>query len=227
MTPPTQGLPRELCPGDRHGTWNAIRFHGCLCNDALLHRRKVMSDYHKRRYLNGGQPLRVPMHGAIRRRQALAHMGWTEEELGKRMGSPTPRVGRVREGITRVDLASHQWWVAAFEKFAFTRGPSNRAHSMAVTRGWAPPLAWEDIDDPDEVPQTAAWLLEQGRKQRWAQLRKTRTQRRRRLLAAGITPPKHGGKYVPTVTAYRRNLEKKKADNRAKRAMTRAEESVA
>ena len=43
---------------------------------------------------------------------------------------------------------------ALYDRWCMTPGPAaTRNRAMAVRRGWAPPLAWNNIDDPDEQPR--------------------------------------------------------------------------
>lgn len=65
------------CPGRRHGTANAYRNHGCRCPKAKL------ANGHYRSQLRAGIRSResVSSVGLVRRRQALAAMGWGLADL--------------------------------------------------------------------------------------------------------------------------------------------------
>lgn len=174
--------------------------------------------YRKRRILNGGEPLRVPAVGSIRRRRALATLGWSIDALADAMGRPCPKP---RGHLINVDPPTDLWWRQAFERFAMTEGPSNRARSMAKTRGWASPLAWLNIDDPDEEPGVSDAYLREAQIRRGKQKARRRRARLRRLEAAGYSTahwranPKRS---VPTVTAYRRDLDQRAAAKQQRRA---------
>jgi cobalamin biosynthesis protein CbiG len=45
---------------------------------------------------------------------------------------------------------------ALYDELSATPGPSEVAARHARERGWAPPLAWDDIDDPEDRPQGVA-----------------------------------------------------------------------
>jgi len=204
------------CGAAKHGTAYAWRWHECRCPEAVQAHYRQGKEYRKKVYLNGGENLRVPNVGALRRKQALAFMGWTEEEVGRQMGVPQPPRPRQRGRIRNVNPATHQWWVEAFEALAMKDGPSTRARSTAITKGWAGPLAWLDIDDPDEVPGLSSDILRETSR-RWSHAAKRRrAQRARRLRQAGYPVPRKGT--IPTVTQYERELEKKAAYAVRKRA---------
>lgn len=99
----------------------------------------------------------TPEVGTGRRIRALVALGWTYKALARETGvSPThlsdiarqkPR-GRVG-GLTATRIRT------TYDRLSMTRpdGPhADRARRTARHLGWPPPLAWDDIDDPDETP---------------------------------------------------------------------------
>jgi hypothetical protein len=92
----------------------------------------------------------IPSLGAQRRIQSLMRNGWTHPAIrgASVAGSKEIMRGRcvsIRAGIWRaVDTVFDQW--------SMERGPEPKASTAARRRGYAPPLAWDDIDDPDEHP---------------------------------------------------------------------------
>lgn len=148
-------IDRSACPGTRHGDYNAYNNYGCKCEDA----RRARGRYAKQRKLarmqgQVGRPGSVPVFRARRRVQALACIGWPakrvhEEAFG--YSYPSGTGGWLLEGtVTGERFAALD---AAYERLCMTPGPSKRAKDTALAKGWAPPLAWEDIDDPDETPE--------------------------------------------------------------------------
>lgn len=96
--------------------------------------------------------------GIQRRLQALSRLGWSmkviADETGINLGSlcrlrRNPDVKFVRRTIADAILA-------AWDRHCDTTAPSSHSSretvAEAVRRGWLPPAAWEDIDDPDEDP---------------------------------------------------------------------------
>lgn len=98
----------------------------------------------------GGDGL-VPCLGARRRIQALAVMGWPQKEIAARIGETHKHLSQFiqRERIT-ADKARRI--AAVYDQLSMTQGPSQQCRERAKAAGWLPPLAWDDIDDPDETP---------------------------------------------------------------------------
>lgn len=98
--------------------------------------------------------LRVPPYRAERRLQALNAIGYTTRAMAEGIGITQQMVERI--------MAGHRNWI---DRRTFTRidtfyraacmTPGGNAQSIAngVKRGYAPPLAWDDIDDENELPQ--------------------------------------------------------------------------
>lgn len=94
-------------------------------------------------YINGA--------GTRRRLQALVAIGWTQRLIGQELGVVQSRVKALthQDGVTaRVAFEVRD----VFDRLAMTVGPSNPTRVRAAAKGWLPPLAWDDIDDPNEVP---------------------------------------------------------------------------
>ena len=93
---------------------------------------------------------RVPARGTIRRLQALVALGWTQTELGRRLSWQVGNISRVCHGHRDCVSARLARQVAdLYEELSATPGPSKRARGTAARHGWAPPLAWDDIDLDD------------------------------------------------------------------------------
>lgn len=94
-----------------------------------------------------------PALGSRRRLQALAVLGWTVEELGDRSGVKFTTIAAIQRGATQQITAARAATVhALWTDLAETRGPSTEATRRALAKGWAPPAAWDDIDDPNATP---------------------------------------------------------------------------
>lgn len=99
-------------------------------------------------------PARVPALGSMRRVQALAAIGWPIAHTGVDAGVRGTLINELVAGRRkRVPLREAQEIARIFRERCMTPGPSKTARTVAARNGWAPPLAWDDIDDPDEVPQ--------------------------------------------------------------------------
>lgn len=100
--------------------------------------------------------------GLTRRLQALRALGWTTSEVARITGLYRATIRRVtnderctvtaptaRAIIWGYARASHRTPPATTER-ACAAVDQVRRH--AIGRGWAPPMAWDDIDDPRETP---------------------------------------------------------------------------
>lgn len=97
-----------------------------------------------------------------RKLQSLAALGWSYPQLARRLGVTTPRIGHLTRAVYS---KAHADTVKAVDDLyrdlqmtpppATTRAEQyaiTRAKASAVRNGWVPPLAWDDIDDPDATP---------------------------------------------------------------------------
>jgi hypothetical protein len=109
----------------------------------------------KLRHLRGDPPM-VPAIGFVRRYEALHAIGYTGPQIAEEAGLSVNALRSVRyHGCDNVRSETFQRLADAFERLCMDRPEgkyANRARAMAVRRGWAPPLAWDDIDDPDATP---------------------------------------------------------------------------
>ena len=98
----------------------------------------------------------VPAIGTLRRFQALIALGHTGPQIASCAGLSLRTLRSIGyHGSTTVHAETARKMAAAYEQLCMVRPIghyANRARSMANRRGWAPPLAWNDIDDPDEQP---------------------------------------------------------------------------
>lgn len=140
-----------MSPDDpRHGTTAGYRAHGpggsaCYpCRAAATeYQRKLLIDHILKR------PRRMDARGTIRRIQALYAIGWTAQDIGTAAGLSNPR--RVR-AIANQARVGHDMAAAidrAYRALCMKPGPSAVNRERAKIEGWAPPLAWDDIDHDD------------------------------------------------------------------------------
>lgn len=105
--------------------------------------------------------------GARRRLQALTAMGYNQRLLGNHLGMAQARVWSLLHRphchpVVTVEVFERI--ADVYEALSMTFPPEvTRGDKMAVTKAkrlaermeWPPPLAWDDIDDPRERPNTA------------------------------------------------------------------------
>lgn len=141
-----------------------------LCNTCYAARRRRMKAYGR-----WAPEVLVPAEGCVRRLRGLVAMGWRIGDLARELGLGHPRssVARIVAGGQLQVRASTATRVGeVFERLQMTAGPSRAAAARARAKGWAPPLAWDRIDDPAATPvhvRTAATRL--GFTERYAELR--------------------------------------------------------
>lgn len=105
--------------------------------------------------------VRITAVGSSRRLQALAVRGWSSRQVSERMGVPRWQVERLLTDAVIVAVEQARA-VRAVTARLFDQDPpqTTRAerHSVSLVRnrakrnGWVPLAAWDDIDDPDAVP---------------------------------------------------------------------------
>lgn len=129
----------------RHDTNSAYR-QGCRCPAA----REAWRLYSKRRREGRQQPLVVSSLGTARRLQALAAIGWSITELAVQCDYRKSMIGHLQTRRRPQILRATADRVAeVYERLSMRLGPScTRTRKRAARLGWAPPLAWDDIDSP-------------------------------------------------------------------------------
>lgn len=161
----------------RHGT-NAGHVAGCrqeCCRAAKLR-------YDKRRKWEASQGIvrRVPVWHVTRRIGALQRIGWSVPRIAE--NCPTLSAKTIY-GLDRVDsvyVTTFREIAEVYERLcmipvaASTPG-ATRTKRYAERMGFPPPLAWDDIDSPDETPTD------------WAYVPASRTDRFRELATQGVT----------------------------------------
>lgn len=102
----------------------------------------------------------VPRIGVIRRVRALNAIGWPRTEIARRLGMTQQNLTQLVNGCRGADVRPNAWvqgstWhkvADLYDELCMTPGPSQRARIIASRKGWAPPLSWTTIDDPNETP---------------------------------------------------------------------------
>lgn len=156
--------------------------------------------------------------GARRRLQALGALGWSCMEIARRYDGHFVSLANIARGAqSQVGPRLHRLIVTAYDDLAMQPGPHHRTRLDAARKGWAPPLAWDDIDDPAAEPalsptvDESAYLDEVAiaRAMTGRPVRLTRDERReavRRLDAAGRPPTKVLGLSGDTVARVRAEI---------------------
>lgn len=94
--------------------------------------------------------------GTQRRMRALAWMGWSAPMVAKRIGIPAGTLPTLI-GRGRVSARLAAQVAQVYREWSHLPGPSKQSRTKALSKGWAPPAAWDDngangIDDPRARP---------------------------------------------------------------------------
>jgi hypothetical protein len=143
----------------RHGS--TAGFHaGCR----LLCCRRAYARYEKRGKVrrSRGETWAIPALGAQRRIQALLTLGWTTTDIAHAAGwQHRNSVQRVLSGQDRrpcrwIERKTHETLCEVYERLSMQIPPHAphraRTRALALRRGYAAPLMWDDIDN-DPAPQ--------------------------------------------------------------------------
>lgn len=152
----------------------------------LCYRHPAMVDEHTERALLSARP-RSARIAATRKMQALACMGHPVAAIAE-FGSSRSSLEKIRCRPCRylapgVGEVIDRAWAALWH----TPGGSHSAMAAAKRNGWAPPLAWDDIDDPAERPKGVGMARASG-PVRFAELRDMGLTRREIAEAMGVLP---------------------------------------
>ena len=94
--------------------------------------------------------------GTRRRIQALRAIGWSARATAEASGASETVIERICDGQPTVRGVVEMKIRAVYIKLAETPAPagrsSTRAKNFAIANRWAPPGAWDDIDDPAALP---------------------------------------------------------------------------
>ena len=105
----------------------------------------------------------VTLIGLTRRVRALAALGWSTRKIAAVAGLNLDTIKEYRRGDKTFTGSAAAGILRAWAALSMTPpNPTTRHEQAAVTavrasaarNGWAPPLAWDDIDDPDATPDT-------------------------------------------------------------------------
>lgn len=115
-----------------------------------------------RRYdaILGRPPRTQDATGTNRRMQALVALGYSYRDLSEHLGVGHDQARKLALPMAYVRSSTADRVKAVFEKLCMTPAAdswrASYARTVARKSGWVPPLAWTDIDDPNEQPDLGA-----------------------------------------------------------------------
>jgi len=104
----------------------------------------------------GASETYMPREGAARKIRALAAAGHELRSIAAELGmKPQALANIIHDYKPSAGRVTRKTWDKVddlYQRLHMTPGPSSRTKAIAAKRGWPPPLAWDDIDDPNETP---------------------------------------------------------------------------
>ena len=134
----------------RHGT---TRGHAAGCRELCCREARNLDEARRRKYRQAlGITRSTPALGTQRRIRALMALGWTSRDIADHCGwATTQAVTELLKARRFVYATTADRIDTAYRDLCMTVGPSEKNRRDAARKGWAPPLAWDDIDT-DEHP---------------------------------------------------------------------------
>lgn len=121
----------------------------CITAKAMYDKRRVWDAANGRTYT-------VPSIGARRRIQALLAVGWSRPQVAREAGWESSGALRYVMRSDTMTRATHDRIAETYERLCMKTPPNEmvarRVKTWARKGGYAPPLAWDNIDDPNERP---------------------------------------------------------------------------
>lgn len=143
-----------IAPDDpRHGTHRGYVL-GCredCCTRAHMRYMKL--------YRLGRTNRLIDPTGTVRRIRALYALGWSARQIGEHCGRSAEWSRHIEKQSRLVSTRTALLIADAYEHMCMTlpTGPcADRCRREAAAKGYAPPLAWDDIDDPKARPRRGA-----------------------------------------------------------------------
>lgn len=150
---------RHTCARHAPGTTTCYNRCACRCGkcSAANTRARKRTKVRKTSYV-------IDATGTRRRLQALAALGWGTMTLAAMTGIhprylPDLRAGRVERVTPQTAVKVREAYSRLCMKVPTAGTPQSRGQTRARARrnGWAGPLAWDNIDDPNEAPVGMDW----------------------------------------------------------------------
>lgn len=149
-----------MSPDDpRHGTNGGYLQHifakEVACTPCREAHNAARRNLWRKKYARGVDRLYIDATGTARRIRALMALGWRYSDIDRAAGYDNVRATWAHNLITqeRVHIDTADRVARIYDEMSMKAGPSVRLRNLGLKRGWAPPLAWDDIDNPDEQPQ--------------------------------------------------------------------------
>ena len=108
-------------------------------------------------------PLVLDATGTVRRLQGLVAIGHSQASLARRLhwslGEMLAIINGKLDRVAKSTVDSVEMLFLELWAHPVTSETGDRVRELARARGWVSPLAWDDIDDPTELPNVAGKTL--------------------------------------------------------------------
>ena len=136
-----------MSPDDpRHGTTAG---HAAGCRETCCREVRNADERNRRKRRQVlGIVRSIDNTGTVRRIQALWAIGWTSADIASACGWASPQaVTEIVSTRSFTYIGTANLVAAAYDDLSMRVGPSAKNRRDAGRKGWAPPLAWDDIDN--------------------------------------------------------------------------------
>lgn len=141
------------CPSSHPHNTNCYNRHRCRCGRCRA-TRQARVPYERRARFNAGANVHIPATGTMRRLQALAAIGYGSAAIAQETGVHTRHVTKLRDGdLAHVRVLTAARIATVYDRLShlpITTRAGNITRAVAARHGWAPPLAWDNIDTDRE-----------------------------------------------------------------------------
>ena len=205
-----------MTPDDpRHGS---TRGYSAGCREACCKRAHALDVKLSRLRKVEGRPRAIPVQGTQRRIQALMAMGWTSQDIADAAGlCHRAKVTSILNGqkgrpAVWVTQSTRDRIAAVYDTLSMrlpdmTRG-RQRTRTIAARKGYAPPLAWDDIDtDPAPMGVRHRELVQRHDHHTWED--------HDELQAQGYTRAQIAHRLGMTVDALEKSLARRRKEDAA------------
>lgn len=143
-------------PADpRHGSHAGYRAHKGTnicdpCRDAAARYER-----HRKYASENGRIAFINSQGFRRRLHALQALGWSLTKLSEQLGMDGRSIWRAAHSQPTVTIGVHARMAAVYEQLSMTiptGGYAERSRRVAQSKGYIPPLGWDNIDTDPEPP---------------------------------------------------------------------------
>lgn len=156
---------RCLTVTHQHGQLYTYNKHRCRCRQCRDAKRRYTARL-RRDIAYNRRPARVPTIGARRRLQALACLGWTTDDVARRIGMQGHYLGITLRRQATITRELHERISEVYEELWDQQAPPSHdgrsVRAVAARLGWAPPMAYDDIDH-DDAPSLGDTTVRTGR----------------------------------------------------------------